>query len=318
MPTLDALRHTLAVVEELQSIVHTMKALAAASIRQYEKAVTALADYDRAVRRGLAVVLGEFGNGAINAVLEPAPSCGQPLTGAIVFGSDHGLCGRFNEVLAAYVEATLRTVPAGCRRVVAVGIRQAAALDEQGLPPEQQFYTPGAASAIHHTVRQLLPVLEQWRAAGVTELWLFHNRHRGGNSHEPASLALLPLDPAARCCESPIPSRSLPGYAVDRTALLAALLREWFFVELFRACAESLASEHASRLLAMQTAERNITDRLAELNTVYRQQRQEAITSEMLDVIAGFEVLVGSRRASGRSIQPAQPGDPPRRRVRQQ
>ena len=86
------------------------------------------------------------------------------------------------------------------------------------------------------------------------------------------------------------------GRAAD---LLAALLREWFFVELFRVCAESLASEHASRLLAMQTAERNITDRLAELNTVYRQQRQEAITSELLDVVAGFEALAGSRSAQG-------------------
>ncbi|MCC8999385.1 MAG: F0F1 ATP synthase subunit gamma, partial [Candidatus Contendobacter sp.] len=56
---------------------------------------------------------------------------------------------------------------------------------------------------------------------------------------------------------------------------------------------------HASRLLAMQTAERNITDRLAELNTVYRQQRQEAITSELLDVVAGFEALAGSRSAQG-------------------
>ncbi len=74
--------------------------------------------------------------------------------------------------------------------------------------------------------------------------------------------------------------------------MLPALLREWLFVELFRACAESLASEHASRLLAMQAAERNIADRLAELNTAYRQQRQEAITAELLDVAAGFEVLV--------------------------
>jgi len=84
--------------------------------------------------------------------------------------------------------------------------------------------------------------------------------------------------------------------------VLAVLLREWFFVELFRVCTESLASEHASRLLAMQAAERYITDRLADLNTVYRQQRQEAITSELLDVVAGFKALAGSRSAQ------AQPG----------
>ncbi len=298
MPTLEALRHTLTVVEELRSIVHTMKVLAAASIRQYDQAVSALTDYDRAVRRGLAVVMGESDGMAAYAEFASAKH-GQPLIGILVFGSDHGLCGRFNEVLAAHVRETLQALPPSNPRVVAVGLRQAAALAEQGLLPEQQFSTPGAASAIHHTVRQLLPVLEQWQAVGVTEVRLFHNRHRGGNSHESTSFALLPLDPSAWSREPSSASRSLPGYATDRAGLLAALLQEWFFVELFRACAESLASEHASRLMAMQTAERNIEERLAELNTVYRQQRQEAITAELLDVVAGFEALVGSRATYG-------------------
>jgi len=291
MPTLDALRHTLAVIEALRSIVHTMRALAAASIRQYDQAVTALTDYDSAVRRGLAVVLGEPHHPAVTAIFAPATR-EPPLTGALVFGSDHGLCGRFNEALAAYVRETL---PPGSR-VAAVGARLAAALEEQGWPPEQQFPMPDTASAIHHTVQRLLPVLEQWRMLGVTEVRLFHNRHRGGSGHEPTGLALLPLDLAALQYQPLTPSHSLPGYAADRVDLLALLLQEWFFVQLFRACAESLASECASRLLAMQAAERNITDRLAELNAVYRQQRQEAITTELLDVMAGFEALTGSRQ----------------------
>lgn len=294
MPTLEALRHTLTVVEELRSIVHTMKVLAAASIRQYDQAVSALTDYDRAVRRGLAVVLGESNGAAANAGFASAKR-DQPPIGVLVFGSDHGLCGRFNEVLAAHVAEFLQTLPASRRRVVAIGLRQAAALAERSLAPEQQFPTPGAASAIQHTVRQLLLVLEQWQAVGATEVRLFHNRHRGGNSHEPTSFALLPLDSTVWSREPTSASRSLPGYAAERADLLAALLREWFFVELFRACAESLASEHASRLLAMQTAERNIEERLADLNILYRQQRQEAITAELLDVVAGFEALVGSR-----------------------
>ena len=307
MPALEALRHSLATVGELRSIVRTMKALAAVSIHQYERAVAALADYDRAVRRGLAVVLGELAAEAgsrgtgLAGVLDDSPPGGKSVTGAIVFGSDHGLCGRFNEALAVHVGETLRESPTVCR-VLVVGVRQAAALEEQGLAPEQQFYTPAAASAIHQTVRQILPLLEQWRAGGVTQVLLFHNRHRGGESHEPTSVRLLPLDPDTLRRESSAPSRSLPGYAVGRADLLAALLREWLFVELFRACAESLTSEHASRLLAMQAAERNIADRLAELNTFYRQQRQEAITAELLDVVAGFEVLVtaGDRRAKPR------------------
>ncbi|MCB1769465.1 MAG: F0F1 ATP synthase subunit gamma [Candidatus Competibacteraceae bacterium] len=300
MPTLEALRHTLATVEELRSIVRTMKALAAVSIHQYERAVSALIDYDRAVRQGLAVVLREQAvkNQAQGMILpdeapDVVPTASTPSAiGVVAFGSDHGLCGRFNEALAEYVAITLRDRPEVQRRVLVVGIRQAGALEEQGLPVQQAFYTPSAASAIQQIVRQLLPVLEQWQEAGVIEILLFHNRHRGANSHEPTWVRLLPLDSDALNREVLSSAHSLPGYAIDRAELLAALLREWLFVELFRACAESLASEHASRLLAMQTAERNIADRLTELNATYRQQRQEAITAELLDVVAGFEATL--------------------------
>ena len=300
MPTLEALRHTLATVEELRSIVRTMKALAAVSIHQYDRAVSALVDYDRAVRQGLAVVLREQSaeNRTQGMILPDEASdlvsvaSVPPAIGVVAFGSDHGLCGRFNEVLAEYVAIALRDRAESQRQVLAVGIRQAAALEEQGLAVKQSFYKTSAASAIQQTVRQLLPMLEQWREAGVVEILLFHHRHRGANSHEPTWVRLLPLDFEALNREAPSSAHSLPGYDIDRAALLAALLREWLFVELFRACAESLASEHASRLLAMQAAERNIADRLTELNAVYRQQRQEAITAELLDVVAGFEATM--------------------------
>jgi F-type H+-transporting ATPase subunit gamma len=75
--------------------------------------------------------------------------------------------------------------------------------------------------------------------------------------------------------------------------LFAALIREYFFVSLFRAIAESLASENASRLSSMQAAEKNIEERLEKLNTRYHHLRQSSITEELMDVLAGYEVLTG-------------------------
>ena len=79
---------------------------------------------------------------------------------------------------------------------------------------------------------------------------------------------------------------------LDRKTLLARLLRQYFFVTTFRACAESQASEHASRLAAMQSAEKNLDERLDEVTTLYRRMRQEAITTELLDVVSGFEAVM--------------------------
>ena len=72
--------------------------------------------------------------------------------------------------------------------------------------------------------------------------------------------------------------------------LLSALIRQHLFVTLYRGMAGSLASEHAMRLLAMQTAERNIEEHLTEMMTAYHHKRQEAITEELLDITSGFEV----------------------------
>jgi F-type H+-transporting ATPase subunit gamma len=79
---------------------------------------------------------------------------------------------------------------------------------------------------------------------------------------------------------------------------LRALIREHLFVSLFRACAESLASENASRLDAMQRADRNIDDLLVELSDRSHELRQSSIDEELFDVVAGFEALVRPPRRS--------------------
>lgn len=295
MPTLDSLRHTVATVENLQGIVRTMKTLAAVSIRQYEQAVAAVADYERAVRLALAALLSETAPVRPQSDLS-ASRVREPVVGVVAFGSDHGLCGRFNEDLAEQVRAALAGFPAHGHRILAVGVRLAAALESLGLVPEQTFYTPAAATGIVQTLRQLLPTLEQWRNPGVVRLLLCQQRPQAGMRPTPHTLALLPLDPAMFHSPGPWPGRSLPGHYGDRATLLTTLLSEWLFIAFFRACAESLASEHASRLLAMQNAERNIEDKLTALHTLYHQQRQEAITTELLDVIVGFEAMMGDDR----------------------
>ena len=95
-------------------------------------------------------------------------------------------------------------------------------------------------------------------------------------------------------------SRSLPTFTADWHRLFSALIRQHLFVALYRALAESLASENAARLASMQAAERNIEEHLAGLTARYHQERQESITAELLDIVAGFETLEGEKAARGR------------------
>ena len=138
-----------------------------------------------------------------------------------------------------------------------------------------------------------------WRAkrttAGgeVTELHLFYNRPTTGAGYAPVNQRLLPLDETWRrkLVELPWPTKNLPEVMGGGTATLRALIREYLFVSLFRACAESLASENASRLAAMQRADKNIGESLEDLNRTFHRVRQSGIDEELFDVISGFEAL---------------------------
>ena len=103
----------------------------------------------------------------------------------------------------------------------------------------------------------------------------------------------MPLDApwAQGLAKIPWPTKTLPEVAGVGTTTLRALIREYLFISLFRACAESLASENASRLVAMQRADKNIDDLLEALHSTFHRLRQSGIDEELFDVISGFEAL---------------------------
>ncbi|MGA9534819.1 MAG: F0F1 ATP synthase subunit gamma [Desulfobacterales bacterium] len=132
----------------------------------------------------------------------------------------------------------------------------------------------------------------------MAELYLFYNRPTSGPVYAPVSQRLLPLDESwrRRLAELPWPTGNLCEVMGGGTAALRALIREYLFVSLFRACAESLASENASRLAAMQRADKNIDELLEELNRTFHRLRQSSIDEELFDVISGFEALTAEEK----------------------
>jgi F-type H+-transporting ATPase subunit gamma len=289
--TLVSLRRKIGGAGDLKSVVRSMKALAAASIGQYEKSVLALADYYRTVELGLVVCLRRRGG----AAAEQAGRTGAAAktVSAIVFGSDQGLVGQFNDVLADYVANALNALP-GEKKVWAVGERVHSRLADAGLTPEGLFAVPNSVNAITPLVGQILVESEAHHDKGeMTQLYLFHNRPNSGATYEPVSQQLLPLDEqwGIKLAHLPWPTRNLPEVIGGQEETLRALVREYLFVSLFKACAESLASENASRLAAMQRAEKNIDELVGNLNQTFRRLRQTSIDEELFDVLSGYESL---------------------------
>lgn len=289
--TAAGLRRKIETAGNLQSVVRTMKAMAASSIGQYERSVRALGDYHRTVELGLGVCFR--GADSLTWAARETGQTNKGVIGAVVFGSDQGLVGQFNDVVADYAVRTLVALEDKAD-VWAVGERVHARLADAGLPLLGLFAVPNSVQAITPLVGRILVESEARRSlGGVTGLHLFYNRPASGAVYTPVNRQLLPLDEGWRrtLAGLPWPTGSLPEVMGGGKAALPALIREYLFVSLFRACAESLASENASRLAAMQRAEKNIDELREELDRTYHRLRQSGIDEELFDVISGFESL---------------------------
>ncbi len=286
-----SLRRKISGAGDLQSVVRTMKAMAASSIGQYEKSVSALADYYRTVELGLVACLREVG--ATQLIAECKERTAARPIAAVVFGSDQGLVGQFNDMVADYAIKTLAALP-GHPQVWAVGERVKTRLADAGLPLAGLYAVPNSVKAITPLVGQILIESDKHHSpSAIPELYLFHNQPTSNAVYTPISQRVLPLDDDWRrgLAKYRWPTINLPEVRGGGTITLQAMIREYLFVSLFRACAESLASENASRLAAMQRADKNINELLEGLNATYHRLRQSGIDEELFDVISGFESL---------------------------
>jgi F-type H+-transporting ATPase subunit gamma len=292
--TLVSLRRKLTGAQKLEGVVRTMKAVAASSIGQYEAAVSALADYERCVNLGLSVCL----RASCSVGFEQVPRRDGASVGAIVFGSDQGLVGRFNEVIADFAMQTLGAM-AGEKTFWAVGERVYNQLRDAGMPLAGHFTVPNSVAGITPLIAQIQLEGEAHRSKGeYSQLYVFHNRFDSAAPYEPVRQRLLPLDASWRQSLTRLdwPTANLPEILSGRDTTLTALVREYLFISLYKACAESLASENGSRLAAMERAEKNIKSLSAELRQSFYRLRQSSIDEELFDVIAGFNALSSKTR----------------------
>lgn len=294
--TTASLQRKIKSATDLKSVVSSMKAIATISISQYQDSVQAQRDYYEGVQLGLLTCLQKTD-------LAPhyeSPSRREGAIAAVVFGSDQGLVGQFNETLADYVVEKF-TESSSPKLLWAVGERMQARLEENDLQLQGSFALPNAIGAVTPLVTSILSVLQTKYEAGlVSEVFLYHNRPTDNGIFEQTALRLLPLDERWRAdiLRQSWPGSNLPEVLGDTGRTLLDFVHEYLFVALFRACAESLASENASRLAAMHRAEKNIGELLDSMHQQYHQLRQSSIDEELFDQVSGAEALAEDRAST--------------------
>lgn len=291
--TLEALTRRTETMRGIRGIVHTMKTLSAVNAHPYEQAANAIEDWRDSVLDALQALARMHGSLA-------QPSDAEALPVLIAFGSDQGLCGNYNELVAE----TLATHPAAHdeAHILCIGAQMEDALRGLGLHTQATLMTPASADGLGRLAGELVTRIDAARSATQREITVtLAFTERAAHGEQGAVVRqILPLDPALAedLTDRPWTSCSLPYFDLQPRVLLSALMRNYLFASLFRVTAEALVTENAARLARMQQAEKSIDERLEELTSQTRSARQSAITEELLDVIAGFEALKARRKRS--------------------
>ncbi len=296
MKSLEELKQKKAVTEDLQSVVKTMKSLAAVNIRQYQQAAESLEIYNDTIEMGFHILMKSQRRWSTGRQRRE-----NNVLGAIVFGSERGMCGQFNDLIVDFATDQMAQLSRSSDKtqILVIGERAKSSFDTQSDNVEY-ISLPASLSEFVPVIHRILLQIERWQGRDdVDQIVLFHNKPTSAASFSQNRIFLLPLDldwlESLKTKEWP--SNTLPDFTMDWGRLFSSLVRQYFFVSLYRAMAESLAAENASRLTAMQAAEKNIEERLDEITTKYNRQRQESITAELLDVVSGFEALTGNKSA---------------------
>lgn len=287
MENLEGLGRKIRTAHDLLSVVKTMKSLAAVNIRQFESAAMAMDEYNNVIETGWQAL---FRN---HVHIQSRKKSSDAV--CLVIGSDQGMCGPFNDAIVQFAMAEISSLKAqGVRPYYwTAGERVRAGLEEENRIG-QHFSLPSS----HDAISDLMFTIVQ-HFAGIHEdqqvemLFLYYNRLGRGGMYEPVALQVLPFDAtwSKQHQEASWPSRSFPIIGMAMDAFFEQIFRQHIFASIYKAFAQSLASENAARLSAMQAAEKNILDLEEKLQGKFRERRQSAITAELLDIISGFEAL---------------------------
>ena len=289
--TLESLNRRIKTTSDLREIVSTMKMLSSVSVGQYEKALTSLTQYAQTIRDAFH---GLFTQDFFHYHPQK-PLKGPPRILNIIIGTDNGLVGKFNKDLITYTQKYWSNqYPESTQRVIAVGKRIGLLCQTHHIEPDATYPISNALKEIAPMASLLLNKINEIVSNHqIDYVYLFANRKQGNTAFVPRARQIIPLpdDQMRQLKRQKWTGRTLPLITADKHELFSALLREYLIVVLSHDLTASLASEHYTRMIHMQEAEKNIDESLEKFQLEYQQMRQAQITDELIDIVSGAEEM---------------------------
>ena len=289
MPSLKDLKIRIASVKSTRKITKAMQMVAAAKLRRAQEAAEAARPYAERMEAVLA---------NLAAGVSASPSAPRLLGGTgksdvhllIVATAERGLCGGFNSSIVRLARAHILRLLADGKtvKILTVGKkgREQLRRDLDRLLAGHVDLTAVKRLGYVDASGIAQEVLRRFVAGEFDVCTIFYNRFRSVISQIPTARQLIPA-----VFEAGDASAALYEYEPDEEAILADLLPRGVATQIFTALLENAASEQGARMSAMDNATRNAGEMIDRLTIQYNRSRQQAITSELIEIISGAEAL---------------------------
>jgi F-type H+-transporting ATPase subunit gamma len=291
MASLKELKGRINSVKSTQKITKAKQMVAAAKLRKAQAAAEAARPYSERLAKVMASLASKVG-GSSNAPKLLAGTGSDQVHLLVVANSDKGLAGAFNSNIVKAAKAKAAELTAQGKTV------QFYLIGRKGRAPIQRDYPKAIAKHFDTTTvrepgyaeaeRIAAELLELFEAGKFDVAHLFFSKFRSALLQEPTEQQIIPV---------PAPQAEAAGagaaveYEPDEEEILAELLPRYLKTQLFGALLENTASEQGASMTAMDNATRNAGELINKLTIQYNRSRQAAITTELIEIIAGAEAL---------------------------
>ena len=287
MPSLKEYNVKIASLKNTAKVTKTMNMVSSAKFRKAQDAQNNSRLYANQLKGVIGRLAGAAGS-QTHPLMEVSENVSKALV--VVFASDKGLCGGFNNNLIKFVKKWIANEGKSFSSIDYITTSKRATNGIKGIGNIIKRVEDKAASPDFATAKEIGELAQEKFIAGeYDEVFLVYNVFESALSQKPTMEKVLPLT-AEKAEESKGPEIDYI-YEPNRTELLSYLLPKSVNFAVFSAFLESAAGEHAARMAAMDSATTN-AKKLIDLNTTLRNRaRQAQITTELTEIVAGAESL---------------------------
>lgn len=287
MASLKEVKTRIASVNSTRKITSAMKMVASSKLHRAQQAIESMRPYERQLTRIMSTFVGSM-EGEVDTAYAAQRDVKRVVV--VLFTSNSSLCGGYNaNAVKAFVKKVeeYRSRNIEVCRVYAMGKKAAEAVGKL-----KNFDLVDKSALLDHPSYQeaakvASELMDLYVKGDIDEVDLIYHHFKSAGTQILTTETFLPIDLHADSTEEGATNNL--NFIVEPSMgdIVNQLIPKSLHLRLYTALLDSLASEHAARVIAMQVATDNADDLLRELTLTYNKTRQQAITNELLDIAGG-------------------------------